>query len=256
MATEALSKRDRKADQPIARVQTNDPRHKILAKLEEAEGGRDGMITILANATDLTADETALVNALADPGNDRLTLGTIAARQGLSLNKVMALLAKSDAAKALRETRRRIFKKIPMVAEDVVDRAVIHTRDCPLCQGQKSVDCSFCSGAGISGNSPCPRCAGVKRVECKRCTGKGIVTVYPDLKRQTLALQMVPGLLPQAGGNKQETHVNVAAQFNLPRNTVEFRAATDRLLFNHTTESDTVDAEPIEPSSESESQNG
>lgn len=251
MATD-IQKRDRKADRSISKHvnRANDPRHKFLAKLEEAEGGREGMIDLLSHTSDLNADETALVNALADPGNDGLTLGTIAAHQGLSLNKVMGLLAKSDAAKALRETRRRIFSKVPLVAEDVVDRAVIHTKECPQCQGQKSVSCSFCDSTGMAGNSPCPRCQGVKKVECKRCLGKGVVKAYPDLKRQQLALQMVPGILPQAGGNKQETHVNVAAQFNLPRNTVEFRAATDRLLFSHTTESETVDAEPI---SESES---
>lgn len=234
---------------------SDDTRHQALAQLEHAEGGRERLLDLLTHASELTSDEEAIVNALADPANDHIALGTVAARHGLSFNKVVALISKSDAAKALRDTRKRIFSKVPAVAEDVIDRAVIHTKDCPQCLGKKIMDCTFCPGTGITDKgNPCPRCKSEGKIECRRCAGAGTVKAYPDLKRQQLALSMVPGLLPQAGGNKQETHVNVAAQFNLPRNTVEFRAATDRLLFSHRAEEDPpVEAEVIPESEEQHS---
>lgn len=224
-----------------------------LVKIEEAEGGREQFLDRLQHATGLTPDEEALIGALADPRNDYKHLGTICGEQGISVGMVLGLLSRAEGAKTLRIVRERINSKLPEVAEDVVDRSVPHLRECPDCHGTSHVECDACRKTP---KQSCMVCGDARKLACRRCeTSPGYVKVYPDLKRQTLALSMLPGLLPQAGGAKQEVNVAIGVnQSSVPRNSVEWRTATDRLLHGDVIRAEApVEAEVVsvsEPSQE------
>jgi DnaJ-class molecular chaperone len=86
------------------------------------------------------------------------------------------LLAEKDyvAARAVIETAAK--KGIDVAeAQDLLNR--FSPRPCPMCHGDKVVDCKACNGTGIAARTvkTCPRCNGRGGGRCPTCRGSGIV---------------------------------------------------------------------------------
>jgi hypothetical protein len=177
-----------------------------LRTFETAFGGRDAMVDALDHAQ-LTSEQTALAYALADPANRSKGLAKIVAEAGFTLGQFLQLMATARGAKSMMAAWDQIHQKTPAVAQDFMSRALPHQEPCQSCLGE---------GVTFEDEpSPCPI-----------CRGKGLVPKIPTLKRQELALQAV-GILKAKQGPVQQNVLKIEA----PRNSPQFRAETDKLLF-------------------------
>lgn len=191
---------------------------KALTALEDALGGREEMVSKLALVTDLTSEETTILNLLANPENRNRSMAWLCGNAGTSIGRVLAMLQKGEFAEAVALSMKRIARQLPKVAEDVMARALPIWKSCLAC--------------GALGRLP-PKEEGGEPRTCLVCEGVGRVEVAPDVERQKVALQ-VGGLLKQGGGvsidNRQQT-VNANGPVVLVKSSPDFRTATDKLLY-------------------------
>lgn len=158
----------------------------VLEEVEEEHGGRDALISILAESP-LDKKQQHFLDLLCDPKRIKDSVSTIARDAGLSPSQAVTLLRTSAAAKSLARGLSKLSNSIPAVVEDLTSKAVDSKIECPECFG---------SGNGLDGL-------------CMRCSGKGMVMQYSDLDRQKIVLESV-GII-----KKGTSGVNLQIQQNV-----------------------------------------
>lgn len=183
---------------------------KTLSAIEKDLGGRSQLIEALEFAGELSEKEMKLLNLLATPQYKDYTLPTLCKRAGVSISQLLKMFQKSMAARTYIQVMERVYGHAVPVVEDVMARSLVHHVICPACHGE---------GDRPDGK-PCPE-----------CRGKKVILSDPDWDRQKSVLNMTGAL--QTGQNIQ---INNNQQVNkvdmtVLRSTIQFRAATDRLLY-------------------------
>lgn len=204
----------------------------LFKGLEEAAGGREGLMEVLSHAAP-NSESSYILGLIADPMNDSRSLTSICAEGGIAVGQLLQVLKDAKGAKALFEAFDRINTYLPRVAEDVARRSLPHSATCEACKG---------SGFTAKRNAKGQLVSGKTRIPCRACDGKGKLEVMPDLERQKLTLQM-GGALKPAGS--VQVQVNTQQNFGFaPEHRRDFRSATDRLLFpGKYADEDVVDAD-------------
>jgi len=151
-----------------------------LRAFEEAVGGRDALVAELAPAA-LTAEESLVLQLLADPENDSWPLHEVLGHANVSLARFLKLFRDARGARAYLDALDRVWSALPEVAEDVMKRAL-----------PREVFCKPCAGTGFQEIKKGKK---KDKVGCSRCDGAGKVPVEPTLDYQKLALTL--GGLPK-----------------------------------------------------------
>jgi hypothetical protein len=213
---------------PLSEVPLPPAADQACKTFEAQAGGREKMVEHLASAP-LTPKQALLVGAIADPRNDRHSLGRICQLYGIQFSDLMKMFRDAGFAKAQLAAMQRVWDYVPQVAEDVMQRALPHSITCP-CRGLDP--------------------------ECEDCRGRGSIEKQPELETQKLALQM-GGLVAQPGGGvnismKQEQHTTLAQSFGGVFS--RFAQASDQVLFPGVPQEDSppLDAEVVETKTEPE----
>jgi hypothetical protein len=218
-----------------------DPHPKVveaLAQLEEAVGGRDQIAANLQISQDLTVEETILSNLLADPANQNKSLAELCGQTGITIGRVLEMFSKAEGAQAYAKSLSKIYRKLPDVVGDVMDRALPRQKLCIPCKG--------------AGRITTRKEGETLEVECLACGGAGTTIEEAELERQKIALQLGGFLKDKPGVLINSTTNNVSQTMNLQvlKSTPDFRTATDRLLYPHKEKAlpaGAVDAEIVEP---------
>lgn len=167
---------------------------KACSNFETEAGGREALVTHLAHAR-LSAEQELLVGAIADPRNDRHSLARICSLYHIKFSDLLSLFRDAGFVRAQLAAMRRIWTKVPDVAEDVMNRSVPHLLRCSRCAGSGQIRRKQFNGKNEDG-SP----AFAEWVEdCDVCGGEGEVEVQPRHDTQITALQL-SGLLAPHGG--------------------------------------------------------
>lgn len=226
-----------KAEKTALAVVPLDPHPKVIAaleQLEEAVGGRERIASSLRITPEaLTVEEEILTNLLADPRNQGTSLAELCGRTGITIGRVLELFAKAEGAQAYAKSLSKIYRRLPDVVGDVMERALPREKDCGACQGKGTITAKN----------------GAENVEiaCVVCRGHGKVEIEPELERQKIALQLGGFLKDKGGVNITNTTTNTSVTVNaMTKSTPDFRSATDRLLYPHKEKAIVVDAETVE----------
>lgn len=200
-----------------------DPHPKVveaLEQLEEAVGGRGQIAASLQISTQpLTVEEEILANLLADPANQSTSLAELCGRTGITIGRVLELFAKAEGAQAYAKSLSRIYRRLPDVVGDVMERALPRTKQCRACKGRGTV--------------PVKNGAEDVEIACMVCDGTGQMEIEPELERQKIALQLGGFLKDKGGVNITTTNTTNTVNITPARSTPDFRSATDRLLYPH-----------------------
>jgi hypothetical protein len=146
-----------------------------------ALGGRSALVDALSvTESDATTDK--LVGLLLDPTYDTWSLRRICQVAGITVAEVFALFKRAAIARAHIPAAPIIASKLVGVVDDILTRAQPYQHPCDACGGAGTV-------VAKPGAEPTP---------CPTCHGRGTETVYPDLDRQRLALEL--GQLTARGG--------------------------------------------------------
>jgi len=219
-----------------------DPHPKVIAaleQLEEAVGGREHIATALQISHEkLTVEEEILMNLLADPENQSRSLAELCGQTGITIGRVLEMFAKAEGAQAYVKSLNRIYRKLPDVVGDVMNRALPRMKVCGACRGLGKYEVKK-DGESIE-------------TVCLACGGAGNIEEVPELERQKVALQL-GGLMKEKNGgvqiNSTTNNVNQTMTLNVVKSTPDFRTATDRLLYPHKEKAlpaAPVDAEVVE----------
>ena len=158
-------------DQPLAMA--------ALHSLEKAMGGREAMVAALVAGPRGTPLDYVL-DLLADPANHATSLSSLCARGEVSVGELLEAYKRGVTAMAQVAAIHKVAAAIPVIIEDLVNRAQPHYVQCDRCNGVGTVS--------VEDAAPVP---------CKACQGKGTHYVLPELDRQKLALDMLK-LLPKS----------------------------------------------------------
>lgn len=193
---------------------------KALEQLEEAVGGREQIATSLqVSQQPLTVEEEILANLLADPANQNRSLASLCGQTGITIGRVLDMFAKAEAAQAYAKSLTKIYRKLPEVVGDVMDRALPKRDVCKPCKGLGSITVKK-DGEEV-------------QQDCLVCGTAGTVEREPDLERQKVALQLGGFLKDKGGVNITNTTTTNTVNITPARTTPDFRSATDRLLYPH-----------------------
>lgn len=223
---------------------------KALSVFEKACGGREKLVEHL-NHSALTGEQEYLVSMIADPANEKKSLATIAKIAKVPFGQVIKFFQDAGFAKAHLAASRKIWKRLPAVAEDVMAKAVARDLTCPECVGVGELT-YYTKPSGWKKGDPLD--SEVKA--CWKCQGLKTVRVEPEHEVQKTALE-IGGLLKRG----VQVGVNVGVQTNNSfamlgvDHLKNFRAASDRILFpsrrgQGAPEGETVDAEVVPTQSE------
>jgi hypothetical protein len=235
-------KKSSAAEEVASAVIPLEPHPKVVAalnQLEEAVGGREQIATSLQiSQQPLTVEEEILMNLLADPANQARSLASLCGQTGITIGRVLEMFSKAEGAQAYAKSLSRIYKKLPDVVGDVMDRALPKMKTCMPCKGMGKFTVSK-EGEALE-------------QECLNCGGEGSIEQEPQLDRQKVALQLGGFMKEKAGVNITSTTNNVSQNMtlNVVKSTPDFRTATDRLLYPHKEKAlpaPAVDAEVVEP---------
>lgn len=214
-----LAKRRPRAQQlptlPAARPVTS--AEKIALATYEAElGGRPSLVQKLAHAQ-LDKNGYRLVQLLADPENDLLSLAEVCQRAAVSVGKVSEWVKAALTAKANLLATLHIAEHTPEVARSVMVDAQSGERTCLTCQG--------------TGSFPGP--SGVQ-TSCGVCGGRGTTRYEPELGLRKVALAL-SGLLNPAGSGTKVSITNnnlaVAGASSASAALDRMTELTDKLLY-------------------------
>lgn len=200
--------------------------NKALASLEAALGGRDAILSTLVQA-ELTPEEEILVNRLADRDWDDKSLARVAGSCSFTVGQVLSLLTKAAGAKAYALALGRVYAHLPAVAEDIAKRSIPHQERCEACRALGIVKRIDTDEDGNIKKDDKGKKVWVED-QCWPCQGTGYITIYPDLERQKLALQ-IGGLLK--GDKAPVVNLDMRTQSAVFKTDADFRTATDKLLF-------------------------
>ncbi len=152
-----------------------------------AIGGRDALLHALIIA-DTTPDVQKVTNLLIDPRYGGWSLRRICHHAGLTIADLFTAYRKALLVKAHLEATRIVSDRLVKVVEDVMARAQVH-----------ELTCESCGGVGQVTPEPSKKNPNPGPEACRTCRGKGRITVYPDLDRQKVALELGQ-LLQRSGG--------------------------------------------------------
>jgi hypothetical protein len=175
-----------------------------LGKLEQAFGGRQSLIDTLVIAPS-TAQLQYVVGLIADPRNEKRTLGDICEEGGITPDQLFAAYRSGKAAKAQALAFDRIYDPVPDVAADLMRRALQHAALCTTCNGKGTLK----EKQVIKGTTTDE--IRYATTECYVCDGTGKIQKDPDLKTQELALT-IAGMVPKAGGVNVGVNVDARQQ--------------------------------------------
>jgi hypothetical protein len=151
------------------------------------------MIAVLS-AAKLDKRMDRFLRMLADPDNDKRSLGQLCTDTQLSLAGLLDLFHTSAKARAKAISISRIAKHLPDVASAVMEDAIPGQRTCPTCLGAKQLA------------APTPD-APLAMAPCPDCHGLGEVRHTPDHEVQRTALKLGE-LLNEGKGSG--THISMA----------------------------------------------
>lgn len=175
-----------------------------LSKLEQAFGGRQSLLDTLVIAPS-TAQLSYVIGMIADPRNEKRSLGDICEEGGITPDQLFAAYRSGKAAKAQALAFDRVYDPLPDVAADVMRRARQHEALCTNCQGKGKLR----SKEVIKGTTTDEVRYAIE--ECYLCDGTGKMQKDPDLKTQELALT-IAGMVPKAGGVNVGVNVDARQQ--------------------------------------------
>jgi len=213
-----------------------------LDTLEKAAGGRLAIIETMT-LSNLTPQQEHLTGLIADPRNDAKSLARICSMANITVGKFLTMLGEIKMSKAVLDAQDRVARLLPDVAEDVMQRSVVHTIECSECAGEGSIPVTSRGRNAGEGSPPEERTT----LTCPGCRGKGNITVQPHLEHQKVALEL-SGMIKRGGGVQVAVGVNAGITPALT-SSATFRGATDKLMFGRR-QSEPVDAEVVEKESE------
>lgn len=187
---------------------------------------RSQIVERLQHAPEISPDEERFLAKLTDPTSDAEPIDVICRKLDFTISKFFGLLRKGFASQALQKALDEIYEKLPLVAKDVMMRALPHHEPCTKCFGYGQVQTDE---------------LGQHWVRCVDCNELGYIEVLPRLEYQKLALS-IGGLFKAGPGVQVNTQVNTTLP--VPRSDSAFRSASDKILF---AQGSPVDAEVVPP---------
>jgi hypothetical protein len=217
-----------------ASVSVLDKAASSINEFEKALGGRTALVDALC--LDATKDIRELVVNLLDPALDKLSLGVIAERTGVTMTDLMRAFRNATLARAQILAAREIAQYLPAVVEDVMKRAAPYKETCEACEGTGTMT------VRPTKKVPIPDPA---TVTCTICRGKKEILRVPELDRQRLALE-VSELLKAPGRGPtflQQINIPAASSGNEAGSLERMQQAVSKVLYSDPL---TIDVTPVE----------
>lgn len=213
---------------------------RAFRELEEAAGGRDGLVARLSHGA-ASKEQEYLLGLIADPDNDARSLATICGMARVSVGHFIQMLKESGLARAQLAAIDKVSELLPQVAQSVMEQALPHFRRCPSCRGTKRIR--------TKSKDPETKQWVEEEEECGACDEEGMVEVMPTHEREKTALE-IGGLLKRGGSINIQQGVQVKTTLGggSAKTSSNFRTLTDQLMYGkfETKEEEAVEAEVVE----------
>ena len=179
-----------------------------MVNIENEFGGRDALVAALQYA-DLQPDHARVVNRIADPAHDKISLHTICDEEGVTVGKFLSIFQQATIAKAVLGALVAHADHIGDLIGDVVKRSLPMDVECPRCHGTQG------------------------KKACTRCHDQGTVVKEPGIDRQKLAMEVykIYGKGPQIG-IAINPQVNTGQHASRMLNSI--LEASDKILYQRT----------------------
>lgn len=161
-------------------------------------GGRVAVIEALEIASD-QPEVDAVLSLLADPRYSSWSLRRLCQNAGLTIHEFFAAFRKASMVRAQIAATQVIAAKLVPVVEDVMRRAAPY-----------DLTCERCLGSGTYTPDPSKKHPNPTPEPCKSCQASGKITIFPELDRQKLALELADLVKKGGGLNIQNNQLHMA----------------------------------------------